>query len=87
MIKTGIDVIQISRFSQMKNIDLFKKYAFTLRERQYFNGKKNPFPSIAAAFAAKEAFAKYMGSGLARAMLKFFTTKSASLTFCLCAIR
>lgn len=63
MIKTGIDVIQISRFSQMKNIDLFKKYAFTLRERQYFNEKKNPFPSIAAAFAAKEAFAKYMGSG------------------------
>ena len=63
MIKTGIDITEISRFSQMKNIEVFKKHVFTLRERHYFDGMKNPFNSIAAAFAAKEAFAKYMGSG------------------------
>lgn len=63
MIKTGIDITEISRFSQMKNIEVFKKHVFTLRERQYFDGMKNPFSSIAAAFAAKEAFSKYMGSG------------------------
>ena len=63
MIKTGIDIIEISRFEQMKNLDTFLKHFFTLRERQYLDTLAHPTKSIAASFAAKEAFAKYMGSG------------------------
>ena len=63
MIKTGTDIVEISRFAKMQDIDLFLKHAFTKRERDYFGGLKNPCKSIAGAFAAKEAFSKYMGSG------------------------
>lgn len=63
MIKIGTDITEISRFRQMHNIELFKKNIFTLRERNYFNKLKDPYPSMAASFAAKEAFAKYMGTG------------------------
>ncbi len=63
MIKVGCDIVEISRFSQMKNLDAFIKKVFTKREAEYFAGSKNPHESIAGAFAAKEAFAKYAGSG------------------------
>lgn len=63
MIKTGIDIIEIERFSKMKNLDSFLKRVFTKREREYFSSKKNPYESIAGHYAAKEAFSKYMGTG------------------------
>ena len=34
MINTGIDIIEISRFSDMKNFDAFLKYAYTKKERE-----------------------------------------------------
>lgn len=64
MIKTGIDVTEIRRFSEMRNLDAFLKRVFTKEERAYFASKKTPYESIAGHFAAKEAFSKYMGSGL-----------------------
>ncbi len=63
MIKVGTDIAEISRFKEMKDISLFEKRAFTKREIEYFSTLKNPYQSIAGAFAAKEAFAKFMGSG------------------------
>ena len=63
MINTGIDIIEISRFSDMKNFDAFLKYAYTKKEREYITRKKNPYRTAAAMFAAKEAFSKYLGSG------------------------
>lgn len=63
MIKVGCDIVEISRFSQMKNLDAFIKKVFTKREAEYFDTAKKPLESIAGAFAAKEAFAKYAGSG------------------------
>ncbi len=63
MIKVGTDIVEISRFYEMKDIELFKKHTFTKREREYFEKCKNQYESIAGAFAAKEAFAKYSGSG------------------------
>ncbi len=63
MIKVGTDIVEISRFSQMKNLDAFIKKVFTKREAEYFASSKNPHESIAGAFAAKEAFSKYAGSG------------------------
>ena len=64
MIKIGTDAIEISRFSEMKNAERFVQKNFTDRERAYFSDRKNPYPHIAGAFAAKEAFSKYLGSGI-----------------------
>lgn len=63
MIKTGIDIVEIERFSKMENLDTFIKRVFTREESQYFTQKKNSFESIAGFFAAKEAFSKFMGTG------------------------
>lgn len=63
MIKTGIDIIEISRFDKMDKLDLFEKKVFTKNERSYFDSKKKRTESVAAFFVAKEAFAKFMGSG------------------------
>lgn len=63
MIKVGTDIVEIARFSQMKNLDAFIKKVFTKREAEYFSNLNNPYESIAGAFAAKEAFSKYAGSG------------------------
>lgn len=62
--KTGIDIVEISRFREMKNLDAFLKRVFTKDEIAYFAQKKNSCESIAGHYAAKEAFAKYLGSGL-----------------------
>lgn len=63
MIKIGTDIVEISRFSQMDNLDLFIKRVFSKREREYIESKGSRAESIAGAFAAKEAFSKFMGSG------------------------
>lgn len=64
MIKIGTDITEIKRFSQMVNIEAFTNRVFTEREREYFATLKNPVNSIAGSFAAKEAFSKYLGSGV-----------------------
>ncbi len=64
MIRTGTDIVEISRFTQMKRLDSFKKKVFTERELEYILKAKNSFESIAGAFAAKEAFSKFLGSGV-----------------------
>lgn len=63
MIKTGIDIIEISRFENMKNPEMFEKKVFTKAERAYLDSKSKRYESAAAFFAAKEAFAKFMGTG------------------------
>lgn len=64
MIKTGVDAVEIQRFAEMKNLDAFVKRVFTKEERAYFDRKKNSCESIAGHYAAKEAFSKYMGTGM-----------------------
>ena len=65
MIKTGIDVVEISRFENMKNPDDFFARVFTDEEVDYFSKKKNnKWESVAGFYAAKEAFSKYLGSGI-----------------------
>lgn len=65
MMKTGIDVVEISRISGMPRLAAFVKRVFTKEEAAYFEKKgQNRFESIAGHFAAKEAFSKYMGSGM-----------------------
>ncbi len=64
MIKTGVDVAEIQRFAEMKNLDAFLKRVFTKTEQAYFAQKKTPYESIAGHYAAKEAFSKYLGCGI-----------------------
>ena len=64
MLKNGVDVVEISRFREMKNLDAFIKRGFTKKEAEYFASKKTPYENIAGFFAAKEAFSKYMGTGI-----------------------
>lgn len=64
MIKTGVDAVEIRRFSEMENLEAFVKRVFTRQESAYFAQKQNPYESIAGHYAAKEAFSKYMGTGM-----------------------
>lgn len=70
MIKNGVDIVEISRFSEMKNYDRFINYGYTKREREYLKTQKNPYPSAAAIFAVKEAFSKFLGTGIKGFLLK-----------------
>ncbi len=63
----GIDVIEISRFRDMKNLEVFIRRMFTDKEAEYFTSKsaaKRFYESVAGHFAAKEAFAKALGTGV-----------------------
>lgn len=57
---TGIDLIEIHRIEEaVKRFgDRLLSRVFSEREIAYAAGKANPYPSLAARFAAKEAFIK-----------------------------
>jgi holo-[acyl-carrier protein] synthase len=61
----GIDIVQISRIERALHRwgDHFVRRVFTPSETVYCNGKARPATRYALRFAAKEAFAKAMGSG------------------------
>lgn len=55
----GIDIIEIERFRRtVERTPGFLKRVFTQAELDYCYRFKNPFPSLAARFAAKEAVKK-----------------------------
>lgn len=64
MIRTGLDVVEIRRVAEMKRLKRFLERYFTPGERAYFAGKKAPAQTIAGCFAAKEAFSKFLGTGV-----------------------
>jgi holo-[acyl-carrier protein] synthase len=57
---TGVDLIEIDRIKQA--VERFgsriTERVFSAREIEYCMGKSNPYPHLAARFAAKEAFIK-----------------------------
>ena len=59
----GVDIVKIERMQKAveKWGDRFLHRVFALREIAYCLQKKNPYPSLSARFAAKEAFIKAMG--------------------------
>lgn len=64
MLSTGIDLVEIHRIRRsMKNPRFCKKI---LGPEEYMQLEKRGFPpqSVAVSFAAKEAFAKAMGTGV-----------------------
>lgn len=62
----GTDIIEIERIRSAlgRMHDSFLKYILTPREIEYSTKFKDPAPHIAGRFAAKEAIAKALGTGL-----------------------
>lgn len=64
MIKNGIDIVKISRIEKsLENTSFFEK-VFGENEREELIKRNMPPESIAAAFAAKEAFGKAFEVGI-----------------------
>ncbi len=64
MLYTGIDLLEIERIAESIKNPRFTARVFSAIEREYFAGQKTPVPSMAASFAAKEAFSKALGTGV-----------------------
>ncbi len=65
MTNCGVDIVEISRIdSAIKKNNNFLKRVFSAAEIEYYNKKSNGVESLAGFFAAKEAFAKYLGTGV-----------------------
>lgn len=64
MFDVGIDIVEIERIKNSieKFEDKFVNRIYSKREQSYCNKKKNPYPSYAARFAAKEAYIKFKGN-------------------------
>ncbi len=55
----GVDIVDIARMKQVINrTPRFLQRVFTVQELDYCYMKKDPFPSLAARFAAREALRK-----------------------------
>jgi len=66
IIGVGIDVVSIERIRRLLNKrgnDFLNRF-FSSEEVNYIKNKKDPAPSLAASFAAKEAFLKALGKGI-----------------------
>ena len=62
----GIDLVEVDRITRsLLKGDGFKNLVFSEEEQQLCEQKTKPFESYAARFAAKEAFLKALGTGLA----------------------
>lgn len=64
IIGIGTDIVDINRIQNIVANERFVKEYFGEDERVFLMGKKNPAPSIANNFAAKEAFSKALGTGV-----------------------
>jgi holo-[acyl-carrier protein] synthase len=64
----GTDIVQVSRIeSAIKRWGgRFHEKVFNPGEVRYCLARRNPYPSFAARFAAKEAFVKALGIGIRR---------------------
>ncbi len=61
----GTDIIEIERIKEaIHRTPSFKKKVYTEKEIEYIERKKNPYASYAGRFAAKEAVAKALGTGV-----------------------
>lgn len=60
----GVDIVEVERIRQAMENPRFLREFFSQEEREYFAGKFYPEQSAAGAYAAKEAFAKAVGTGI-----------------------
>lgn len=64
ILRNGVDITEISRIEQAMQNPRFLTRWFSVGEQQDFAARGNAPQTVAAHFAAKEAFAKAMGTGL-----------------------
>lgn len=65
MIGLGMDTVDVERFTEaLERRPTMRARLFTSSELAYADGLKNPYPSLAARFAAKEAVMKSLSVGL-----------------------
>lgn len=65
MYRIGIDMTTISRIEKSMQKENFRTFVFTENElNAFFNTEKPKYSSLAANFAAKEAFSKALGTGV-----------------------
>ena len=62
--KVGIDSVDLDRIEKSLEIKGFTDKVYSLKERVFLAVKKDPVPSAAGNFAAKEAFSKALGTGV-----------------------
>ncbi len=62
----GIDLVEIARIREIleRFVARFREKIFTPDERAYCDAQRDPAPHYAARFAAKEAAAKALGTGI-----------------------
>ncbi|MDO4794260.1 MAG: holo-ACP synthase [Filifactor alocis] len=61
----GTDIVSVARIRKLteRNPRFLTRF-FTDKEEEYFSKKSDPYETIAACFAAKEAVSKAMGTGI-----------------------
>jgi holo-[acyl-carrier protein] synthase len=77
LLNIGVDVIEVERVKKVyeRQKERFLKRVFTQEEQDYCFSKSNPFPHLAARFAAKEAVSKSFSTGIG----KLFSWTSCSI--------
>ena len=63
-LRNGIDLVEVERIARSMEAGPFLERFFSPEERALLLERKNAPQSVAANFAAKEAFAKAMGTGV-----------------------
>lgn len=63
-IAVGTDIIEVARVRKSCTSPRFTDRVFSQKEREMFSLKKDPAQSMAGNWAAKEAFAKALGTGV-----------------------
>lgn len=69
-LKNGVDIVSIERIARSMQEPRFLPHCFTAEECRYFAERQNAPQTVAAHFAAKEAFAKALGYGIRGFALK-----------------
>ncbi len=65
MYKIGVDITTVSRIEKSCEKESFRQFVFSEKELDLFYNRQKPkFASLAANFAAKEAFSKALGTGI-----------------------
>ena len=60
----GTDLVSLKRIERSLENPRFLQRVFSPEERAFFASRRNALPSVAASCAAKEAFAKALGTGV-----------------------
>ncbi len=63
-ISVGTDIVEIERIRKSCQSARFMERVYSEKESALFSVKKDPYPSLAGNWAAKEAFAKALGTGV-----------------------